>query len=578
MPFGVALSFFTEAENETDKSNIRSALAHRDYAWLASSFVVSNIGSWAYNVALIVWVFDRTESTAWVAAATMARFVPSLLFSAYGGVLAERFERRSLIALLNLTFAATHVLLGFVVLANGPVIVALALAGASTMQGTIYEPAVVALTPQIVGEKDLAAANSLNGIIDNAAVVIGPAIGAILLAIFSPGVAILVNAATFVYAGYAASKVKTRSSPSDVTEGGRGPLAQMAVGIKAFAESTYARVLGGMSIAASFIYGVDTVQLIVLSDERLGTGSTGYGYLLTAVGVGGLLAAPTINRLAAMPRLGSIIALAMAAYTIPTAILVFTDSPAVAFVIEVIRGAGTLIVDVMAITAMQRTLAPELISRVYGVFIALVLGAISLGALVAAPLINTLGLDASLVVMGIGPVVLTLGAMPALRQIDHIGARQLEGLQPVIELLLRSPLFAALSRPGLEQLANTSTRISVSAGEDLVAQGEKANALYVIVDGGVKVTAHEPGTGERHIADLDAGDYFGEIGLLENAPRNATCTAVTDGSMLRIDGEAFLAAVHEAPHAGFLERAKQREAQTHHRLVSLAAIEDGRDS
>jgi predicted MFS family arabinose efflux permease len=479
--------------------------------------------------------------------------------------LAERFERRNLVVVLNLTSAATHVLLATTVAFDGPIVFALVLAALGTLQGTVYEPAIVALTPQIVGETDLAAANSLNGMIDNGAVVVGPAVGAGLLVLFSPPVALLVNAGTFVYAAAAAGRVRTRSHPTDVTEGGgKGPVAQMMVGVRALAESQLARALAGFSIAASFFYGTDTVLLVVLSDENLGTGATGFGYLLAALGVGGLVAGPFVNRLASRPNLGTVIAIGLAAYTIPTALMVFVEEPAVAFGLQAIRGAGTLVVDVLAITAMQRTLPPDLVSRVFGVFIGLVLAAISLGALVTPILLDVVGLTATLLIFGIGPVLTLAAGARRLVGINLSGASRLAELSDRISVLDSSPLFSSLPRGSIESLAASASALEAVAGTDVVVQGEEADALYFIVDGTIVVTAHAAdSTTEVAVAELGPGDHFGEIGLLENAPRNATCTTQTDCSMYRIDGRSFIEAVQEAPQTGFLDRARHRQAQTH---------------
>lgn len=545
-------------------ASFRDALRHRDYRWLVSAFLVSNIGSWAYNVALIVWVFEKTNSAAWAGGAVLARTLPALLFSAYGGVLAERFERRNLMVVLNVTSAATHVGLAITVAADGPTLLALLLAGAWTVQNVIYEPAVIALTPQIVGEEDLAAANSLNGVIDNAAVVVGPAVGAGLVAAFSPEVALLVNAATFLYAALATARVRTRSHPTDVTEGGgKGPLAQIMVGFRALAESPIARALATFSIAASFFYGVDTVVFVVVSEENLGTGATGYGYLLTALGVGGILAAPLVNKLASRPNLGTIIAAGLAAYTLPTAALVAVGAPAVAFLLQVIRGAGTLIVDVLAITAMQRTLPTELVSRVYGVFISLVLAAISLGALLAPAAVELAGLDATLLIFGLGPGLVMVLGLPRVRAINGVAAERLQELDHKISVLERTRLFTALTRPSIEHLASAATEVDLEPGVAAVNQGEEADAMYVIADGSVLVSATGQDGVEVTVATLGPGDYFGEIGLLESAPRNATCRATEPTRLYRVDGDTFLDAVHHAPQAGFLERAKTRASQTH---------------
>src|SRR5687767_7976942 len=79
------------------QGGFRAALRHRDFRVLMARFVISGIGSWAYNVALIVFVFEQTQSAAWVGAVTIGRFIPTLLISPYAGVVAERFERRKVI-------------------------------------------------------------------------------------------------------------------------------------------------------------------------------------------------------------------------------------------------------------------------------------------------------------------------------------------------------------------------------------------------------------------------------------------------------------------------------------------------
>lgn len=558
------------------KPSFRSALHHRDYRWLASAFVVSNIGSWAYNVALMVWVFDTTGSAAWAGAVSLARFVPALLFSAYGGVLAERFERRTLIVTLNLTSAATHVLLALVVLADGPIVIALVLAALGTMQGTIYEPGIIALTPEIVGETDLAAANSLNSLIDNSAIIAGPAIGALLLVWFDPSVTLLINAATFVYAAGATRMVRTRSQPSDVTEGGqKGPLAQMAVGLKALAGSSTARLLAGFSVLASFYYGTDTVLLVVLSETNLGTGAEGFGYLLTALGVGGIIAAPLVNKLGNSARLGTVIAVGMIVYTLPTALMVLVSDPAVAFALQVVRGAGTLVVDVLALTAMQRTLPPNLVARVYGVFIALVLAAISLGAALTPLLLSLFGLTGTLLIYGVGTPLAVLLGYPRLLHVDRLAKQRLVELQPKLRALEASPLFAALGRANLEHLAVAATEISPPIGTLIIRQGDPADAMYLIEEGTVAVTVQGADGLHHPVAELTAGDYFGEVALLDNVPRTADVRVVEDSRLFKIDRDTFLSAAGHHPGTGFLDRARHRTAQTMH---IAAPLQDGGDT
>jgi len=104
---------------------------------------------------------------------------------------------------------------------------------------------------------------------------------------------------------------------------------------------------------------------------------------------------------------------------------------------------------------------------------------------------------------------------------------QLVALEPRIAVLQRAAILAEASRPVLEQLAAGATEIKVPAGQAVVTQGEEADAFYVIEDGGMNVRSHgaEANGVEKELAPLGPGDYFGEIGLLEQIPRTATVAA-----------------------------------------------------
>src|SRR6476469_9331577 len=134
------------------RSGVMAPLRHRDFRLLITAFAVSASGSWAYNVALAVFIFDQTHSPAWVGAATIGRFVPALVLGAYGGVLAERFERVRLMVSLDWLSATWSSLLTLVTALEGPPLLAIALAALTSLVGIVYEPAVAAIIPETVPE------------------------------------------------------------------------------------------------------------------------------------------------------------------------------------------------------------------------------------------------------------------------------------------------------------------------------------------------------------------------------------------------------------------------------------------
>jgi Cyclic nucleotide-binding domain len=239
--------------------------------------------------------------------------------------------------------------------------------------------------------------------------------------------------------------------------------------------------------------------------------------------------------------------------------------PPAGFLGEVVRGISTLVVDVLAVTALQPAVAPDQLARVFGVFFAFILGAIALGTVITPVVVSAGGLDAGLWTMALAPSLLALVGYPALRAVDRETAERADELEPRVALLERLGIFAASSRPILERLASMAEEVHHDAGEVIVREGERADALYVLTSGEVEVSARgEAGGPEQRIRVMTAPSYFGEIGVLERIPRTATVTALTPVTVLRIDGDALLDALTASPaSSSLMENARGRLALTH---------------
>jgi MFS family permease len=550
---------------EKAKIGYRTLLRNRDYRLLYIGLAISMSGSWAYNVALVVFVFNATHSPAWVAAASMTRFLCALVASPFGGLIADRVERVRLMVTLDSVALILQAALAVVAALNGAVVLAIILAALTSVTGSSYDPAARAATPAIVGEEHLAAANSAQSAVENLSVIVGPAIAGALLVFSPPAVVFAVNAATFGLSALLVGRMHGRSRPADITEGGTaGPLKQMAGGLAAFVESPTVMLLAGFSILASFVYGTDTVLFVVISRDQLGTGSTGYGYLLAALGVGGIVMAGFMNRIAAARRLGAIIVLGMAVFCLPTALLTVVHAPWVAFLLEVVRGAGTIVVDVLAITALQRLVKPDVVARVFGVFFAFVLVAISLGALLMPILLGTFGLTTTLLIMGLAIPAFSVATYPWLRALDARAVGELSAIEPRVATLQALDIFTGATRAALERLARSAVEETVDAGTVLIREGAEADDFFVLTAGKVDVTAAGEAGLERALAVLEPPDYFGEIGLLGRRPRTATVTTAGRCTVLRINGDDFVEALTVAnlsPAA--LGGSQMRLARTH---------------
>jgi MFS family permease len=533
-----------------ERRGLRAALAHRDFRLLLASLATSGIGDWFYNVALIVYILEETRSPGWLAAASIGRLAPYVLFGSFGGIIADRYDRRKVMAAADLARAGFMVALALVVISGAHVLLAVALAFLSTAAGTPFFPAVAAVTPSVVDERSLAPANALITTVDSVAIAVGPALGGLLLAVAaSPTVAFLLNAVTFVASALLLVRL---SSPPRVREEEDVDVVpmrrQLAQGVTAITSSTSIMLLIGLIVAASFTYGQEGILYPLVSENLLGTGSEGVGFLFAAIGVGGVLAAGLANRAVEHPRPALVVTAGSVLSAAPFVVLPFNRSPLVAYVLVAVEGGAFIFVDVLATTLMQRSVPQQVMARVFGILDSVAVLATVLGALFAPLVLEALGLKTSLLLAGGILVGLSLACAPKLFAIDHATARRRQELAPLVEFLSRLDIFDGMPRQSLEALAATTSEEAVVSGHVLIREGEEPDDFFVIRSGTMEVlSTGETGTKVTKVRDLGPGDYAGEIGLIERIPRTATVRATSDAAVLRIGGKDFLDAVAGAP-------------------------------
>ena len=111
-----------------------------------------------------------------------------------------------------------------------------------------------------------------------------------------------------------------------------------------------------------------------------------------------------------------------------------------------------------------------------------------------------------------------------------------------LEHLARVPMFSACSTDELRAVARRSTDVSFPAGEVLLREGEHGYEAFVIVDGAVRVER-----AGQEVAVLGAGDFFGELALLDRSPRTATVTTIAPTEAVVLTLQEFDALLEEAP-------------------------------
>jgi MFS family permease len=396
----------------------RDALRHRDFTLMLTASLIDRVGNWACNVVLIVYVYQRTGSVSWVAATTAAGWIPRIVFSAYAGVLADRFERTRTLLVSTVLGLILMAVLALVMAADGPLPLILLLAVATSAVGTVYLPVSGALTPETVPERDLAAANGLFGVVENLVVIAGPGIGGLLLLAGRPVWGILFNVATYAAAVVLVSRMRVRSAGQGVSPAPArrpGTVRQIADGVSALRRHPRAGLLVAFCALGTAVYGASTVLYIPMS-QRFGTGADGYSYLLAAAAIGGVLGAVLAGKLGASVPLPPVIGGGMLALALPFAATIFTTSPAAGFVLQVISGGGMAVIDVLALVGLQHDLPRDLLSRVLGILEATGIGAALASSFAVAGLLRWGGLDDALLIVGLGfSAVAVAGLWPLAR-------------------------------------------------------------------------------------------------------------------------------------------------------------------
>lgn len=129
--------------------------------------------------------------------------------------------------------------------------------------------------------------------------------------------------------------------------------------------------------------------------------------------------------------------------------------------------------------------------------------------------------------------------------------------------LAEVPLFTACGKNDLKLVARRAENVKVQKGKELVSEGKPGHEFFVIADG--QATVKRRG---KKIASLKKGDYFGELALLDRAPRNATVVADTDMELFVLGQREFSGLLDEVPGlahkllTGMARRLREADSRT----------------
>jgi MFS family permease len=376
-----------------------SALHYRDFRLLWFGAFTSTTGTWMQTVAQGWLVWKLTGSAFLLGVDGFLATGPMLLFSLFGGVIADRVDRRKIMIYsqyLQMSFA--FILAALVWSGNIEVWHIFVLSFLTGSAQSFSGPAYISLLPLLVKREDLPNAVAMNSMQFNLARVIGPALAGITIAAWGFEACFLINGVSFFAVIIALLLI--RSSQATTTEGRRGMIEEMRDGFRFVAQRRTLLVLTFLAFAGTFL-GMPLVTFMpVVADRIFDLGVNGYASLVTTYGFGSVVGALVVAATAHAARKGRIALKLQLAFAVLLMAFAYSRSLALSLVIAFFS--GMCIVGVIALysSLVQLTTTDAMRGRVMSIFMLAFRGGMPLGNLAAGFISHRWSITVALAVNG----------------------------------------------------------------------------------------------------------------------------------------------------------------------------------
>jgi MFS family permease len=559
---------------------MRTVVGNRNLVRLFTGEFISNIGDWLYLVALLVLVYRESSDPVLLGIIGGARIIPYVLLSVPAGIVVDRYDRRMVLILTDSIRGLAMIALAANTFLGGPVLLTVAIAIFATCFAVFFRPAMGAYLPSLVrNETELGPANSVYATLSEITFVIGPAIGGLIIALTDPGWAFVINAVSFLApvlilwglppndprAAKAAAQAESVAGEAPATPADGAGAAGAADAGPAVPEPASAPApvpapsvsardivrpvvgLALMEVVAGFFWGGLSVALVIFAVQQLQVSDDATGLLWAAVGVGGVIGAIASSALVLRPNLAIPLVVGTSILVAGFILLGFSSTMLVASVALVIIALGALIEEVVRETVLQRVVPDAMRGRTFGTMQTVSTLTYAAGSFTVPILFTTIGAAPVLIAGGVCIGLSAVGTLvltgPSFRR-----AAAIDAAATVLGRVAGLPLFAGVSPAALEVAAARLVPVPVAGGEVVIREGEPADRFFIIESGTFAVDQRDPGTGlSRRLRVMGPDEVFGELGLMNSAPRSATVTAEGDGRLLALDGPDFLALLNAGP-------------------------------
>jgi MFS family permease len=391
-----------------------AALAIPNYRRYVAGQSVSLIGTWMQMAAQSWLVLTLTGSATTLGVIVALQTLPVLLLGPYGGVIADRIDKRRLMVILQVAMGVQALILGVLTVTGAVRVWEIGVLAALLGLNNAFEsPARQAFMLEMVGGGSLRNAVTLNSVMVNVARVIGPAVAGVLIATVGEGPCFLLNAASFV-AVVASLTTLDRGAINPSPPSGREP-GQLREGLRYVRRTPELGVpLLMMALAGALAYEFQ-VSLPVMARQGLHVGAAGYGFMTAAMGVGaviGGLFVATKGRIGLPP-------LVAAASAFGVVLLLAAIAPDLPLELVALALAGGASISFMstANSTLQLNAAPSMRGRVMALWFVAFQGSTPIGGPIVGWVMAQAGARAGLGLGGVTCLVVALLGLLALRRL-----------------------------------------------------------------------------------------------------------------------------------------------------------------
>ncbi len=411
------------------------SLRHRDFRLLGIATLVSIVGTQMQNVGVDWHIYLLTHSPLALGFVGLVRVLPIIALSLWGGVIADRHDRKRVMFAAQSVMAAAALLLALATLAHRETLWLIYLLTALASAATAFDnPARQALIPRLVSTEDLPGALSLNLTFFHVAMIAGPAASGIVIAATSRWSGSGTRGLSLIYFGNAVSFAAVLVALLLIRTSGRAAKKEkapptmrhaLADGLRFVFRTPIMVSTMALDFFATLFSGAMSL-LPIVSDQILHVGPAGYGWLRSAPAIGAL-AGSLFTAIHALPRRqGPIFLWAVAAYGIATVVYGLSRSYPLTFAALAAAGLADLVSTVIRQTLRQVITPDDLRGRMTSVNMIFFMGGPQLGEMEAgfvASLFSSTALGAafSIVSGGVATVVVVATvalAAPVVRKYD----------------------------------------------------------------------------------------------------------------------------------------------------------------